>query len=65
MNKEMEKSKTHEQKKVYVPPSVTVTRVILEGYIAALSVVRSVDVTDWEYEQGDLPENNADIILPF
>ena len=52
-------------KMIYVSPMVKVTRVILEGGIAAQSVVRSIDVMDWEDEQGDHPENNADIVLPF
>ena len=53
------------KKKIYVLPSVKIARVILEGCIAVQSVVQSINVKDWEYEQADLPENNADIVLPF
>ena len=52
-------------KRMYVSPSVKITRVVLEGSIAVQSVVQSINVQDWEYEQDDLPENNADIVLPF
>ena len=53
------------KKMIYVAPSVRIARVILEGCIAAQSVVTSVKVMDWQYEQADLPENNTDIVLPY
>jgi hypothetical protein len=54
-----------DKKMIYVVPSVKVSRVTLEGCIAAQSVVRSVEVMDWEYDDPNSPDNNADIFLPF
>ena len=52
------------KKMKYVPPTLEVTRVVLEAVIAA-SPVQKVNLKNWEYETADDPDNNADIILIF
>ena len=53
------------KKMIYLPPSIEVTTVRLEGSIAVQSPVRTISVEKWEIENPDRPENNADIVLPF
>ena len=55
---------TNERKKPYVPPTLSIHRIILEGDIAVQSPIKKVELQDWEYETPDgKPDNNADIWL--
>ena len=62
----MNMNKNSIEKMIYVPPTVEITRIVLEGGIAVQSPVRTVNVEKWDLSDSpDQPENNADIILPF
>ena len=52
-------------KKIYLPPTVKVTQVILEGSIAIQSPIRQVNLEDWEYDEygPNHDSNNSDIWL--
>ena len=56
----MEKNK----KMVYVPPTVEVIQVVLEGCIAQ-SVMKTIVLEDWIDETYNPSIDNADIVLPF
>ena len=62
MNK---KTKTKmKTKMIYVPPTVSVTRVTLERTIAAHSPIQQVNLNDWVYEDfEDDVNNNLDVWL--
>jgi len=55
--------KTNE-KKFYIPPTLEVTRVMLEHNVAIQSPVKNVELKDWSYEgpENDV-NNNADVWL--
>ena len=57
--------KNSNKKMIYVPPTVEVTTIVLEGGIAVQSPVRTINVEKWDIDDPDQPANNADIILPF
>ena len=52
-------------KKIYVPPTVKVTRVLLEGSIAIQSPIQQVNFEDWSYDEypSSHESNNRDIWL--
>lgn len=55
-----------EKKRKYVPPTVEVTHVVLEGNIAAQSTVTSIKLEDWvDDPNNNTSANDADIVLPF
>ena len=55
---------TNERKKPYVPPTLSIHRIMLEGDIANQSPIDSVNLQDWTYESPESdPNNNADIWL--
>ena len=59
-------NKNSNKKMIYVPPTVEVTAIVLEGGIAVQSLVRTINVEEWDTSDNpDQPANNADIILPF
>ena len=59
------KMQINKRKKLYIPPTLHVLRVILDGNIAVQSPVQKVDVKNWDYEGTEKEENNADIWLNF
>jgi len=50
---------------VYVPPTVVVTRVVLEGNIATVSVTKKVDVMKWVDDPEPNTNTNDDIWVNF
>ena len=52
------------QIKVYVPPTLEVTQLILEEIITA-SPIKAVNVKEWVEEGPEDPTNNADVWLNF
>ena len=54
---------TNKRKKVYVPPTLSVQRIRLEGDVAVQSPVQKVNLQDWDEEGPEVNENNADIWL--
>jgi hypothetical protein len=50
------------KKKVYEPPTMEVTQVVLESVIAA-SPLKNVELKEWEPDPDDGPNNNSDIWL--
>ena len=57
------KMQSNKRKKFYVPPTLYVLRVMLEGNIAVQSPVQKVNVQEWVYEGPEKDANNADIWL--
>jgi len=51
------------EKRFYVPPTLEVRQMILEGNIALQSPVKSVELKPWAEESFDVTENNSDIWL--
>ena len=55
---------TNKRKKFYVPPTLHIQRIMLEGDIAVQSPVKKVELQDWTRETPETnPNNNADIWL--
>jgi len=53
-----------EEKRFYVPPTLEVRQVILEGNIAIQSPIQKVELKNWDYEgPEDDVKNNVDIWL--
>ena len=51
------------EKKFYIPPTLEITRVVLEGNIAVQSPVQKVNLQNWVDEGPAIDENNADVWL--
>ena len=52
----------------YVPPTVEVFKVVLDGVIAtSVSPIQHIDLKGWDYDDdiSNNPQNNADIWLNF
>ena len=54
-----------EKKMIYVPPTIVVTRVVLEGNIAAISVNKKIDVESWVNDPEPNVNTNDDIWVNF
>jgi hypothetical protein len=54
-----------EKKMMYVPPAIVVTRVVLEGNIAAMSFKKTVDVESWVNDPEPNVNTNDDIWVNF
>jgi hypothetical protein len=63
LNGKKTKMQTNKRKKFYVPPTLHIQRIMLEGDIAVQSPIDRVNLQDWETEGTDVPSNNADIWL--
>ena len=59
------KDKEMEKKMIYVPPTIVVTRVVLEGNIAAISVNKKIDVESWVNDPEPNVNTNDDIWVNF
>ena len=58
------KMQTNKRKKFYVPPTLRIHRIMLEGDIAVQSPIQNVNLQDWKYETPESdPNNNAYIWL--
>ena len=57
-------NKNKKEKKVYVPPTLRVIRIVLERNVTVQSPVQHVNKKDWVYEtpESDV-NNNADVWL--
>ena len=51
------------EKRIYIPPTLDVTQVVLENNVAIQSPVKKVELKDWSYEGTEIGENNADVWL--
>jgi hypothetical protein len=49
---------------MYVPPTVEITKVVLEAVIAA-SPIHGVELQGWKDDPDPGPDNNSDIWLNF
>ena len=53
------------KKKMYVPPTLEILHIALDGNIAVQSPVQKVDVKGWESEGIENERNNSDIWLDW
>jgi len=51
------------KKRFYIPPTLEIIRVALEGNIAVQSPVQKVNLQNWVDEGPAIDENNADVWL--
>jgi hypothetical protein len=67
MNRDKTRSKNWNiiEKSVYVPPTVKIYYLTLEGSIALQSPIQKVRLNDWIEEGPEVPANNSDIWLDF
>ena len=55
-----------EMQRIYTPPTVNVSRVVLESGFAQVKCSVSITVADWEDDPSDTPAtNNQDIYLSW
>ena len=54
-----------EKKMTYVPPTIEVTRVVLEGNIAVQSVAKTIELKQWESDPEAGINDSADIWVNF
>ena len=53
------------RKMIYIPPTIEVTQVVLEGNIAVQSVNKKIDVKDWEPDPEQGTNDKSDIWVNF